>query len=243
MASKAQFPLGYPRSQHGEPACGAVFQHITYIPGATRDTSLFKGSDGRTYAVIPRYHIDLQEIEYCYRDSGPGEVPWSAENGCGYDPTGTVGASISIANKAELQFQIDRNGDGNLDSGEVIRFALTNDANRDGVADGTPCDLGRGLDGGSLQVLAENIDALNFVYFDSNGNVLAAPVADLSSIGSIQITVVARSGATLPGFFKRQRDNKTYHNRQGDVVLPAQNDDFHRLEIVHEFRGRNLLLN
>jgi len=63
VASKAQFPLGYPRSQHGEPACGAVFQHITYIPGAACDTSLFKGSDGRTFAVIPRYHIDLQEID------------------------------------------------------------------------------------------------------------------------------------------------------------------------------------
>ncbi len=31
--------------------------------------------------------IDLQEIEYCYRDSGPEEAAWSAENNCGYDPT------------------------------------------------------------------------------------------------------------------------------------------------------------
>lgn len=161
-----------------------------------------------------------------------------------YDPTATAGASILIADTAELQFQIDRNGDGDWDSGELLRFALTNDANRDGIADGTPCDLGRGLDGGLLQVLAENIDALNFIYFDSTGTVLPTPVADRSAIGSIQITLVARSGATLPAFFKRfHQDDKTYHNRQGDVVLPAQNDDFHRMEIVHEFKGRNLLLN
>jgi type IV pilus assembly protein PilW len=161
-----------------------------------------------------------------------------------YDPTGTAGASILMADTAELQFQIDQNGDGDLlDSGETIRFALTNDANRDGIADGTPCDLGRALDGGILQTLAENIDALNFVYFDSDGNVLPTPVANLPAIGSIQITLIARSGATLPGFFKSGRDNKTYHNRQGDVVLPAQNDGFHRMEIVHEFKGRNLLLN
>lgn len=161
-----------------------------------------------------------------------------------YDPTGTAGASILIADAAELQFQIDRNGDGDVDNGEIIRLALTNDANRDGVADGTPCDLGRELnDGSGLQALAENIDALNFVYFDSNGNVLPVPVADLSSIGSIQITLVARSGSTLPGFFIRHRDSKTYHNRQGDVVLPAPNDDFRRMEIVHEFKCRNLLLN
>ena len=30
--------------------------------------------------------IDLTEITSCYRDSGPGETAWSAENGCGYDP-------------------------------------------------------------------------------------------------------------------------------------------------------------
>jgi type IV pilus assembly protein PilW len=171
------------------------------------------------------------------------EVVGSELKMAAYDPTGTAGAAITVADTAELQFQIDRNADGDWDSGEIIRFALTNDANRDGIADGTPCDLGRALDGGALQVLAENIDALNFVYFDSNGNVLATPVADPAAIGSIQITLVARSGATLPGFFKRQRDNRTYRNRQGDVVLSAQNDDFHRLEIVHEFRGRNLLLN
>jgi hypothetical protein len=31
--------------------------------------------------------VDLQEIRYCYHDSGPGEAPWSPETGCGYwDP-------------------------------------------------------------------------------------------------------------------------------------------------------------
>ncbi len=39
------------------------YQHILYIPGAACDTSLFEDSDGKTYAVIPRYHIDLQEID------------------------------------------------------------------------------------------------------------------------------------------------------------------------------------
>lgn len=162
----------------------------------------------------------------------------------GYDPTSAAGASILVADTSELQFQIDRNGDGDWDSGEIIRFALTNDANRDGIADGTPCDLGRELDGGGLLVLAENIDALNFVYFDSSDNVLPVPVADLSAIGSIQLTLIARSGATLPAFFKRNhQDNRTYQNRQGDIVLPPQNDSFHRMEIVHEFKCRNLLLN
>lgn len=32
--------------------------------------------------------IDLREIRHCYRDSGPGESSWSAQNGCGFDPGG-----------------------------------------------------------------------------------------------------------------------------------------------------------
>ncbi len=39
------------------------YNHITYIKGAACDTSLFGDADGKTYAVIPRYHIDLQEID------------------------------------------------------------------------------------------------------------------------------------------------------------------------------------
>ncbi len=39
------------------------YEHITYIPGAACDTSLFEDADGKTYAVIPRYNIDVQEID------------------------------------------------------------------------------------------------------------------------------------------------------------------------------------
>lgn len=39
------------------------YEHITYIKGAACDTSLFEDTDGKTYAVIPRYHIDMQEID------------------------------------------------------------------------------------------------------------------------------------------------------------------------------------
>lgn len=168
----------------------------------------------------------------------------------GYDPTGNAGATFLIADRAELQFQLDRNGDGDFvdpilgaDPGELIRYALTSDANRDGIADGTPCDLARELDGGGLQALAENIDALNFVYIDRNGTVLPTPVADMSLISSVQVTIVARSGRTVPGLFIRHRDTTVYHNRQGTTILAAPNDDFRRFAITHEFRCRNLQIN
>jgi hypothetical protein len=31
--------------------------------------------------------IDLRQIRHCYRDSGPGETAWTAENNCGHDST------------------------------------------------------------------------------------------------------------------------------------------------------------
>jgi hypothetical protein len=103
--------------------------------------------------------------------------------------------------------------------------------------------LGREFDGGGLQVLAENIEALNFVYFDRNGNVLPSPVATVNAINSIQVTIIAKSGTTIPVLFQRHRDSKAYSNRQGTEILSARNDDFRRIVLLHEFKCRNLQLN
>lgn len=97
----------------------------------------------------------------------------------GYDPAiPKAGAAIDIARGAELRFTSDKNGDGDFvnlapppanDENEQIRYALTNDADRDGIADASPCELGRETWGGGLQPAAENVDALGFAYaFDAN---------------------------------------------------------------------------
>lgn len=39
------------------------YRHITWIDGAGCDTTLFQDTDGKTYAIIPRYNIDVQEID------------------------------------------------------------------------------------------------------------------------------------------------------------------------------------
>jgi len=95
-----------------------------------------------------------------------------------YDPTRDADAAITIANVAELEFTKDENGDGDFtDTNEQIRYALTDDDDGDGIADGSPCHLGRETGGaGGLQAVAENIDALNFVYLDEDGS----PTATLS---------------------------------------------------------------
>ena len=165
----------------------------------------------------------------------------------GYDPTGASSARILVANGAELQFQIDQNENGTIDAGETIRYVLDNDVDENGIADGTPCNLGRD-DGGGLQVLARNIDALNFDYFDVNGNNITnkggtpwiVPAGQIADISYIQISIVARSGETVPGLFFRHTDSTTYRNRSNDVVLSAQNDQFRRMQMTTEIDCRNL---
>jgi type IV pilus assembly protein PilW len=157
----------------------------------------------------------------------------------GYDLTGLTGASILVADDAQLQFQIDDNGDGDFidgadnDSMEQIRYAMTG-----GGA------LGRQLWNGPLTPLAENIDAINFVYLDGANppNVLATPVVDRSEIRSVQITIVARSGQNMPVLFYRKTDDRIYRNQQGTIILDmsAAPDAFRRRLLTAEVRCRNL---
>jgi type IV pilus assembly protein PilW len=157
----------------------------------------------------------------------------------GHDPTGLSGASIQIADDAELQFQSDDNEDGDFTGGddpmEQVRYAMT--------ADGA---LGRQLWNGPLSPLAENIDAINFVYLDGANppNILATPVpaSNLSDIRSIQITIVARSGQNLPGLFYQATDDRIYRNQQGTIILDmsAAPDTFRRQLLTAEVRCRNL---
>lgn len=163
----------------------------------------------------------------------------------GCDPTGRAGATILIAGKAELSFTMDvennsgsqePDGDTN-DANEFFRYALNKDTNRDGQADSHPCDLGRDT-GGWLQPFAENVDALNFVYLDNAGNPLP-PGFSINQIRAVQVTLVARSGEELRGMLPAYTDTQVYRNKQGDVVLPAQNDNFRRLMLTTTVYCRN----
>ena len=157
----------------------------------------------------------------------------------GHDPTGLSGASILVADDAELQFQSDDNEDGDFIGGddpmEQVRYAMT--------ADGA---LGRQLWNGPLSPLAENIDAINFVYLDGADppNVLATPVPEInrSEIRSVQITIVARSGQNMPVLFYRKTDDRIYRNQQGTIILDmsAAPDSFRRRLLTAEVRCRNL---
>jgi type IV pilus assembly protein PilW len=195
----------------------------------------------------------------------------------GYDPTESGNARITSAQIGSITFTMDINngvdddGDGIidefdeigmpntdgdvLDNSEEITYHLSNDLDEDGIADSLNCNLLREhWDGAATQsaVIAQNIDALNFVYLDGSGVDLidyglappSVPVGQLADIRSVQITTVARAGqAALNALYKLSKNNpddKTYTNQQGAVILPAPNDRYRRIVLSTDIKCRNL---
>jgi len=145
----------------------------------------------------------------------------------GCDPTGLAGAGITAASPTSISFTEDVRGDstgsdpdGALDdANETITYSLSgNNLVRD--------------TGGGNQVVAENIDALDFVYLDADGN----STATLTDIRSVEITIVARTSRAL----RPNKDNNLYYNQQGTQILGAQNDNFSRKSMTTFIKCRNL---
>jgi len=145
----------------------------------------------------------------------------------GCDPTGDAGAGIVTANADSISFTEDIRGDADgsdpdgatNDPNESIAYALSSN------------NLVRNTGGGN-QVVAENIDALDFVYLDADGNTTAT----LTDIRSVEITIVARTGRAL----RATKDNNLYYNQQGTQILGAQNDNFSRKSSTTFIKCRNL---
>ncbi|MDP2107262.1 MAG: prepilin-type N-terminal cleavage/methylation domain-containing protein [Desulfobulbaceae bacterium] len=96
-----------------------------------------------------------------------------------YHPlTGTGG--ITTALTTQLIFATEIN---NLGTMQTIEYRLY-----DAYGDGDN-DIGRAIDGGAIVPLAENIDALEFLYLDQDNN----PTTNVSNIKTIQISILARA--------------------------------------------------
>lgn len=127
----------------------------------------------------------------------------------GYDPDG-LGAGITAVAADSLTFT---KGD---DAGgiETIIYSLY-DAYGDNDS-----DLGRNFNGGGQTPVAENIEALDFVYLNESG----AVTATLADIRTIQFALVVR--AETPDL--KYVDTNTYTNLQGTTILAPPGDNFRR---------------
>ena len=139
----------------------------------------------------------------------------------GYDPTGTANAGIVVADSTSLTITEDMDGDGSITGDESITYAL---ADSDGDGDN---DLER-----NSNLIAENIDALDFVYLDENDSPTGVP----DEIRSIQITMVAKTGKADLGYL----DSIVYTNQGGTGIFGPPNDSFRRRRLTAEVKCRNL---
>lgn len=142
----------------------------------------------------------------------------------GCDPTGKAGAGITTAGVNTITFTEDGDGDG----------AVTN--------------MTYSLPGSDLlrngQRIAENIDAINFVYLDGEGTRLndgGGNVTDpehIDKIRSVQVTVVARTGKQDPKY----TDSTSYQNKVPETIFTPTGDDVHfrRKVLRTNIKCRNL---
>jgi type IV pilus assembly protein PilW len=152
----------------------------------------------------------------------------------GCNPTGGADAGIETPLLANtIHFTMDLRGkdpddpsDGDTsDPNEDITYALA-DLDGNGVLE-IVRDTGAGQ-----QVVAENIDALDFRYLDENGAITGSAM----SVRSVQITIVARTGRGDLGY----QDTTSYTNLQGTQILAAPNDNFRRKTLATNIKCRNM---
>jgi len=148
----------------------------------------------------------------------------------GCDPTGNANARILTATAHSIRFTEDLNGNGDASEyNEDITYSLYMSGGIQKLGRKTPFTANN-------QPVAENVEALDFIYLDKNSNVLPTPVADPSRIRSVQITLVVRADRKDPHY----RNANVYKNQQGQVVLGPENDNFRRRLMTAQVLCRNL---
>ena len=158
----------------------------------------------------------------------------------GCDPMGTANARIIEAVQTRIRFTEDVRGnsagsdpDGDADDpNEDISYSLK----------GT--NLVKNTGGGN-HVVAQNIDAIDFVYLDGSSppHVLNDPLLGgdvppgrIYQIRSVEITIVARTTSPLLPSTNR----RAYFNQRGTKILPPQNDNVARRRLSTWIKCRNL---
>lgn len=150
----------------------------------------------------------------------------------GCDPLEIGNVGILTANATSINFTEDVAGagpDGTISASENITYSLS----------GTT--LVRNAGAGN-QAVAENIDAIDFVYLRSDqtpinnaGTPNVAP-ANLPQIRFVEITLVVRAGRPLRGI----PNNTVFVNQQGTQIYGPAGDNFSRKQLTAVARCRNL---
>ncbi len=131
----------------------------------------------------------------------------------GLDPTRSANFGVTLATSTSIDFTLDLDRNGQTGGTNERVIYVLDDSDGDGVND----ELDK-----NTNTVAENIDALNFVYLDANGDPLADPVS-LTDIRSVRVSITARTGRADPGY-----------------TDPTTGDNFRRKTLTTQIKCRNL---
>lgn len=154
----------------------------------------------------------------------------------GHDPNGDSGAGILTPHAGSIRIAQDITDDAGTgipdgdvnDPGENITYSLA-----DGDGDGDTDLVRTDHNGGGTLMIAEDIDALNFVYLNQNHAVTAM----LADMRSIQISVIARTGQASRGYVS----STVYQNQLGQTFFIPMSGDHHRRRLLTaEVKCRNI---
>ena len=85
------------------------------------------------------------------------------------------------------------------------------------------------------EIISQNIDALDFVYLDQEGN----RTFDVKEFKAIELTIIAKTNKKDSKF----KDSTSYKNKQGESMCPScLNSNHHRRAISITLQLRNLNL-
>lgn len=139
-----------------------------------------------------------------------------------FDPTGTTEAGITNAGSSSITFTMDLTKDGDLlDQDENVTYSL--------VSGQFQKDDNNAI--GETKTLVVDVNALDFVYLDGEGNV----TADLNAIRTVQVSILLRATSEDTSY-----ENTTiYMNHQGTTIFTASGDHYRRLLVSTEVACRN----
>jgi type IV pilus assembly protein PilW len=169
----------------------------------------------------------------------------------GCDPTGSANAGITVseAKVDSIRFTEDvtdgagGDPDGDVtDPNEDITYSL--DGNRNLIRTD---NNGGGVGVAEDSIVAQNIDAIDFVYLDANSAVLNdytlpspdtgnVPAGSEGQIRSVEITVVAQTGHNTLA----TPNNKSYSNQRTRQIFASPGDNVSRRRLTYSIKCRNL---
>ncbi len=150
----------------------------------------------------------------------------------GYDPTDEAGAGFTTILSNEIQFTMDK-GDGT--NGNEVPDGKINDFWEEQIAFKLDVNDLKRNKSGAWWVVADDIDALNFVYLDSGSNV----TTNSADVRSVQVTIVARGG-DQPGFTTEYSNPTVFRNLQGAIVFDPPDDGIRRTALSATISCRNM---